>query len=109
MATETPKDGMKQVPYIRLSTDDEWSYPDQRKEEAARARHMRLVDAERSAARAKTFATNGCTSQEPCCHPDMCEKASICLGSDEGVAYQEACMKAFFNWLLPQYAEKDKP
>lgn len=46
-----------------------------------------------------------CTSPwEPCSSHDECEGAGLCLGSDEGVAYQERTMKAFFDALFTEYA-----
>jgi hypothetical protein len=48
-----------------------------------------------------------CQCNEPCSNHTDCAKAGLCLGSDEGVAYQEGLMKAFFEWLLPQYEELD--
>ena len=41
-----------------------------------------------------------CTGPEPCAHPDECEFAELCLGSDEGVEFQERRMKEFFEWLF---------
>ena len=50
-------------------------------------------------------------SPENGCYDDPrgeCINAGMCLGSDEGVAHQERTMKAFFNWLMPQFV-KDTP
>ena len=41
---------------------------------------------------------------EPCHVRAECEHAGLCLGSDEGVAYQERHMKAFFEHLFTEYA-----
>jgi hypothetical protein len=50
-----------------------------------------------------------CTAAErPCAAPAECRHAGICLGSDDGVRYQETRMRAFFEWILPQFAEKER-
>jgi hypothetical protein len=41
-----------------------------------------------------------CVCADGCGSADECERAGLCLGSDEGVAYQEAHMREFFEWLF---------
>jgi len=42
---------------------------------------------------------------EPCHDRAECGRAGLCLGSDEGVAFQERAMKAFFDRLFKEYAD----